>query len=84
MSKQRNKLPFKGQVFLVLSLVAILTLLELLLQKGKLIIDKNVTVEWNGTFSKVYSWLGIDCVSARSRRGYGYLETMLYTRRSSW
>lgn len=45
----------KLQVFLVLSLVAVLTRLELLLQKGKLIIDKNGTVEWNGTFSKVYS-----------------------------
>lgn len=45
----------KLQVFLVLSLVAVLTRLELLLQKGKLIIDKNGTVEWNGTFSKVNS-----------------------------
>lgn len=47
--------PFKGQVFLVLSLVAVLTLLELLLQKSKLIFDKNGTVECNGTLSKVYS-----------------------------
>lgn len=34
-SKKIKKLPFKGQVFLVLSLVAVLTRLELLLQKGK-------------------------------------------------